>query len=317
MAYEQFLETIRERLQTSFGPPHTLSLRRVAKNNGVMLDGLSDSQGDGPMAPTVYLNSYYPLYQEGLMSIDEICSEVFSIFREHPVPADICAEDISDIEKMSPLIMMRLIHRESNKELLTDVPHLPYLDLAIVFYLSLYTDDKGQMTSLIHQKHMQSWGLTVEDLLKLALENTPKALPAEIHSMMHVLKALSEAGPEDVFSDTYLPDLINNDENDIPLFVLTNSSGIYGAACMLYRRTLKNFADLLNHDLVIIPSSVHEVLLAPYSKDLDLTALNFMVAEINRTEVSREERLSDHVYRYNRLTDDISNPFSQNPATVL
>ncbi len=317
MAYEQFLETVRERLQALLGPPHSITLRLVPKNNGVMMNGISDSPGECPMAPTVYLNQYYSLYQEGLMSVDDICFEIISIFREYPAPSDIRPEDLSDIEKMRPLIMMRVIHLESNRELLSDVPHLPYLDLAIIFYLSLHTDENGQMTTLIRNAHMTAWGLSVRDLLKIALENTPAALPAQIHSMLHVLKVLSESDEADSLTGPGLFDLFEEDENDMPLFVLTNSSGIYGAACMLYRGTLKNFADLLDRDLIIIPSSVHEVLLVPYRKDLDLQALNLMVTEINRTEVSREDRLSDHVYLYRRKTDDISIPVSQNQAAVL
>ena len=46
------------------------------------------------------------------------------------------------------------------------------------------------------------------------------------------------------------------------------------------------------------PSSVHEVLIRPDDGSQDLDSLQFMVREINRTEVAPEDRLSDFVYHY-------------------
>ncbi len=317
MVYEQFQEAVREKLQALLGPTHTLTLRTVPKNNGVELEGISDTQAGSSMSPTVYLNSYYSLYTQGQLSIDDICREILSIFTEHPIPGSIRPEDLSDIEKMRPLIMMRLIHLRSNRTLLSDVPHLPYLDLAIVFYLSLEQDMSGQMTILIHEEYMRKWGLDLQSLLDIALENTPFFYPAEIHSMMEVLKCLSLADEENDYLENGLKSILEEEDEKLPLFVLTNSSGIYGAACMLYPGTLKNFSRLIDRDLLIIPSSVHEVLLAPYDEDMDIAALNAMVSEINRTEVPREDRLSDHVYLYRRDADDISIPLIQSQAACL
>lgn len=42
----------------------------------------------------------------------------------------------------------------------------------------------------------------------------------------------------------------------VALYVLTNSRGINGAACMLYPRVLKEFAESLGEDLIILPSSI-------------------------------------------------------------
>lgn len=55
-------------------------------------------------------------------------------------------------------------------------------------------------------------------------------------------------------------------------------------------------------DLIIIPSSTNEILALPVrsSDDLDseLETIRAMVSEVNRTNVSPEERLSDNVYIY-------------------
>ena len=51
-------------------------------------------------------------------------------------------------------------------------------------------------------------------------------------------------------------------------------------------------------DFFVLPSSVHEVLILPDDGSQDLDSLQFMVREINRTEVAPEDRLSDFVYHY-------------------
>ena len=53
-----------------------------------------------------------------------------------------------------------------------------------------------------------------------------------------------------------------------PFYVLTNIQGINGAVCLLYPQVLKNFAEEAGRDIIILPSSIHEVLLLPDNGDI-------------------------------------------------
>jgi len=101
-----------------------------------------------------------------------------------------------------------------------------------------------------------------------------------------------------------------------PLYVQTNSMGICGACTILYPNQLKNFADTVNADLVILPSSIHEVLLIPYEAKLSFPELTNMVTHINRAEVSVEDRLSDQVYLYSRELDTVIIAGTPNSSTL-
>lgn len=80
-----------------------------------------------------------------------------------------------------------------------------------------------------------------------------------------------------------------------------------GSIGILCPDLLKNFADEIQDDLYIIPSSIHEVLLVPAGETAgNGRELSEMVQEVNRTQVEREETLSDHVYFYSRETDRIT-----------
>ena len=82
--------------------------------------------------------------------------------------------------------------------------------------------------------------------------------------------------------------------------MLSNSNGLYGASCLVYQNVLKDFADRIQADLILLPSSVHEVLLTPNLPDTSYEALSSMVTSINRQEVSPEEQLSNQVYLFSR-----------------
>lgn len=84
------------------------------------------------------------------------------------------------------------------------------------------------------------------------------------------------------------------------LYVLTNSSRVNGAACILYDNLLKKFANDVHSDLYILPSSVHEVIIVPKKNAFDKSELADMVREVNEQGVSQDEILSDNVYEYNR-----------------
>ena len=74
---------------------------------------------------------------------------------------------------------------------------------------------------------------------------------------------------------------------------------------MLYQNVLKNFAESLGNDLIIIPSSIHEVLLTPNEAGISHDYLNSMVTNINGSEVPTEDQLSNHIYLYTRADDRI------------
>lgn len=94
-------------------------------------------------------------------------------------------------------------------------------------------------------------------------------------------------------------------ESSMPLYVLTNRERIFGASAMLYSDKVRKLAEELNTDLLILPSSVHEVLLLPDDKAQNYDFYRQMVSEVNRTQVDPEEVLSFNLYRYDREKAEI------------
>ena len=86
------------------------------------------------------------------------------------------------------------------------------------------------------------------------------------------------------------------------MYILSNSLRSYGAACIAYPHILEMIGEILRRDYYVLPSSVHEVIIVPWSPGLDIRELDEMVREINVTQVAEEEVLSSHAYLYRRST---------------
>ena len=304
MVYETFLEIITKQLQNALGEEYEFTLRPLPKNNGVTLDGLTIQDPASPLAPTIYLNPYYQQHLQGL-GTDAIVREILELYRSTPLPSLSATQDLGNFPALEKKIMFRIIHSASNQVLLSDIPHISYLDLSIIFFLALERTDSGQMTALIHNRHAARWQVSASQLWNAARKNTPLEYPVQICTMAEMMTGFGwDAGKSSCAPDPF--DLLLQDKADaFPLYVMTNQSGLYGSSCMLYQHVLRDFAARIRQDLIILPSSVHEILLTPDPPDTSYEELSQMVTAINRQDVPLEDQLSNQVYRYVRQEDKI------------
>jgi hypothetical protein len=122
-------------------------------------------------------------------------------------------------------------------------------------------------------------GFLVEEFLEEAKEDTDQAL------------VNAEKEYERLFGDaSVVPEI----------YVLSNELRIRGAAVVFYTDVLKGFAEEMNSDLLLLPSSIHEWLILTEPPAGDIGTLKRMVMEANRNVVRAEEILSENVYRYTR-----------------
>ena len=91
----------------------------------------------------------------------------------------------------------------------------------------------------------------------------------------------------------------------MPMYVLTNQEMRFGASAMLYSKKIGRLAERFGCDVLILPSSVHEVLLIPDDHIREYEFYRQMVEEVNRTHVEPEEVLSYGLYRYCRKKSEI------------
>lgn len=79
------------------------------------------------------------------------------------------------------------------------------------------------------------------------------------------------------------------------LKIITNRKNNFGASELACSKIYKKLYELFGK-CYVLPSSLHEVILFPYVEESDLSILQSMVRDINRSVVNEEDVLSDSVY---------------------
>ncbi len=284
MNYREFVGSVTDFLRESLPYGTELNLIPLEKNNGVVMDGLSIRRIGTWISPTIYLDSYYRDYLGGC-SLRGIYDRILESCEDCRFLESFDADFFTDYERIRPTVVYKLVNYEKNRELLKRIPHLPFLDLAIVFYCLLTDTPVGNATILIHNSHTELWKISCGELYQDAKKNALRLLPAELRSMEEVLRELSGGMDEP-------------ERGCVPMYVLTNARRALGAACILYEGMLEVCSCQLGGAYYLLPSSIHEVILIPAEAVSDTEELSSMVREINETQVHTTEVLSDQIYFY-------------------
>lgn len=329
MNYESFVQEVKrgvEEIVEKKLDDGKVVVRDVLKNNNIRMQAISILREGQPATPTIYLQNYFLDYKNG-RTIQNICYEIFEmhICSLENFKTDIDIRDISEFEKMKGVIYYKIINYRMNLSLLKKIPHFRFLDLAIVFFIMVSEDDKGQATALINHQHLAGWGITPEELRDIAFKNTWNKFPVVIRRMEDILSEMilnDILGDEECTDDydAFEDDSIHEDTrygeytygelkgivreevdnlkaDDLDLYVMTNTMKINGAACMTYPNAIRDFAMEHKGDVYIIPSSIHEVILIP-DIQCSLETINELIRDVNQKQLDPVEILSDHVYVY-------------------
>ncbi|SHI47072.1 DUF5688 family protein [Pseudobutyrivibrio xylanivorans] len=203
-------------------------------------------------------------------------------------------------KKINKNIVFKLINKDKNAEFLETVPYKEYLDFAVVFYIVQTNDDDTLKCMVITNELMASWGIEVDALMNLSLENTPRLLGLKIRGILSTIASYTDSEE--------LQSVAEEEDNDLPLYVATNNIAMHGAAVLLYRDLLKAFAARKKSDVYIIPCSVHELIMIPSVEcpNVDPQELKNLIYHVNRNELKEDEFLSDNLYFYSVVDDEVT-----------
>lgn len=168
-----------------------------------------------------------------------------------------------------------------------------FLDLLVFYCVRMEHPAAGvSRMVMVESRALDEWGISRQEMEDAAMANLEK----DGYWISSVQSLLQSFMGEDAFPEP------------LSLYVLTNHTQVYGAAGFLMKEMISGFAEEKGRSLYIIPSSIHELLLYPDFGDVSPEELSGYVKEVNRTQVQPQDRLSDHVYYYDRQTDAIRIP---------
>ena len=305
MSFEEFVEEVVKGVADAMGHEYEVMARTVGKNNGIIRTGVVIVKKGNKVTPAIYLDEKYHSYVMEKNSVKMTIEWVLNVYHAQRPDVQMVSRYIGKLEEyqnVSQRVVFKLINTRKNRELLKKIPSIPFEDLSIVFYLYLESCEEGMFTLLIRNELMDMWKVTKEKMYEDAMINTPRLLPETFCELGEVIAEMRQ----EESADCNLPYPVGCLEEDNPgLYVLTNWKRISGAACMLYPGVLKKYADQLESDLLVLPSSTNELMILPYDETIDIDEIRCLLQWINVTELPVEERLSGQVYLYRRMEEQV------------
>ncbi len=318
MELKEFAAKAQRYMEESLGEDYLVSPKEVRKNNGVSLLGLFIRKNGGNIAPTIYLESFLESYENGV-PLSEVLEELLEAYRQAAPQEEVDLACFQDFSQVRDHIVYRVVNAAWNADLLSEVPHIRYLDLAICFSYLFYEKTLGIGSIMVYNNHVAAWKSDAGELYRLAKENTKRLLGEVLvdledviaygRSLGDILREQKDGGFPDSLQEAFpgkdarAASGFGDGDGRIAMKLLTNQRGLYGAAAMLYPDILRKAAGMMDSDLFVLPSSVHEVLLVPDRGEVEADELRRLVREVNATQVDAQDLLSDEVYRYDRLMD--------------
>lgn len=280
----------------------TAEYREIVKNNGSVFVGIGYKDKNTMDETLIYTQGLYDGYICEDMTFDQCVREVREQFDMHPVSRIkkytkqcLVYEDIKDNLRVT------LRNTERNIERHVDCVCQKWQDLTVEVVIQVETEGECVGSMLCKNQLLKLWGVSPEEVYKRARENTIEKEGFCIISMDAIFReVMKERGidvPEDVEYGV-----------QIPLYVLTNKCRNDGSIVASYDTVLRQVAQELNSSFYIIPSSIHEVLLCPFTEMTtnDSLAIREIVHQVNREVLLPMEFLSDSVYFYNKDEEKIT-----------
>lgn len=293
MDFTQFCEAVRDGIAEYLlqYDIERLHLEQVCHNNGVAHTGLVILKKGENTSPTIYLEQYYSGYRQGIKTFEEILQLIAQEYALVLKRMEEQGELAVDMEQVKERVFLRLVNYQRNREQLMDCPYIPFHDMAITFRYLVKMDERGIASALLHFSNLQECDITVEELYRVARENTIQLFPPFVKRL-----------------DEFLEDRYPQSERypETPeIYILSNQQFIYGATMMIYKDVIAAFAEHVDRNVYIIPSSVNEVLLCIADSCMEREMLENTLHEVNEFVVSEMDYLSDEVYFYDKELGNI------------
>ncbi|MCM1387097.1 MAG: DUF5688 family protein [Bacillus sp. (in: Bacteria)] len=306
MDYEKFKKELTKKLQEHYGKKAQTGIYTVKKNNGCSYDGVQITMEDAEknVTPVISLDSLYEFYCKGSLAMQECVNAVCREREKYEATGSILkfAESVMDWNTVKDKVYPVLLSTQKNGELLKDLIFTPMLDLSIIYAIRMEITKESSGNVKVSRHLLKQYGIDEKQLHKQAMRNLAKDgyhfqdMQSLIRDMLHTEENADDkagCGREKTEENTAQAEM----------YVLTNQGKAYGAAGILHKKLVREFAK--GQSFFILPSSVHETIFVPVTNPSDKAVFDNMVEEVNAAQVRAEEQLSDHCYYYDGQTDEV------------
>lgn len=289
---------------------------RIVPKNGEEVHTVSIKEEGRSISPILYLE---PIFDVPFppQNAQELAAIILATHYRYLPEQDSQLDFLTDIDYVRENIFVALAPGNSIR---TSEVTKDFLDLKEVLKVKVtekempsVKDKDGQfsiaITEGIAEIIKNSTGLSLDELFAIAESNLEKDAYKEkmLDVMENILKKEAEALPAGLVDIFIKEERARMKENDLKdSFALSNTERYYGAGQMLNKAKLREIAEELQSDkLLIVPTSIHELVIADYSTVDTEKALEGLY-ETNKLEPT--DNLSDHYYVYDSKKDAVLLP---------
>lgn len=296
MNFEEFSQELAEQIESALADKNmavNITTQHVEKLNGDY-NAITVTPEGSNIGVSLNADVLYDAYEQNYgmeKLVDRAVEQIEIAIADQP---QVAVEAITDYEKMKSTLVMEVVSTETNAQMLEHLPHKELEDMSIVYRFLISSDNEGRASVVINNNMMEQMGITPEQLHEDAMKNSPVIRPAVIQNMAEVMMELNHLTPEEA-------DMMGLTMDDGPqmMYVATVPDKINGAGVLAYQDFMEQASERIGGgDFYILPSSKHEVLIVPDKDFVQLDDLKAMVKEVNATEVSAQDKLTDSVYHY-------------------
>lgn len=246
--------------------------------NGTKLEGIRIRNGNAA-EPIIYTKKFLADADARGISLQEAAATIIRIYEKN-TGFDFDTEQLSDRDYVNHHLFIGL--QRASRE---DIVKRPCEELeGLESYLFLKGQrDEGAYSIRLTAETLALCGITEEGAWEQALTNVEAETTIE-----DLRKVICE------ITDTVYQE---SKKMSTPLYVISNCTRTYGASAILNKKALAEFAAKMGvSKFIVLPSSVHEMLIIPCSGEVRLPYYSAMVKNVNQCEVAPEERLTDRAY---------------------
>ena len=274
MEKNKFIEELFYELSCQLGKEFEMKQKRVWKNNGVSYEGLVIEKLEEELSQVVSLDNCYEDFRAGI-SVQEISEKILKEYRKAAGNVSLLSQqDIWSYERIKDRLYVEMVNRKWNEQYLEHKYYVPFLDLAVVYYIDTqldYINAPEHRGTAVTKDIFKIWSVEPEVIWKQVLENMGK------ESLFLMLVVTEEENSLMTFEDAFQKN--------------------QGALALLQKSILDEAKKKLEEPFYILPVSIFELMIVPESQADEVEEMKKAIIESNH-EMPVEYLLSNNVYYY-------------------
>lgn len=299
---QRYLDEVIEIIQENVMGDFEVSSTKSKKNNGLELSGviIRDNSNFNKIEPVFYVDEYFENGYTAKETARLILAKYIEMKEVGEPSFDV--RDITNFDIVKGRLKAKVINASLNEKYLVDKPHIKCADdLVATFIIDVNSD--GTATIPVTKQLMEIWGIESEkDLYAVTCDNHSRAelvtmAEAIIDSISEIeLEAMKiQSGNENLSTEEFKRLLIES-QYGMPEMYVWKDGNMFGASAILYQDNIDALLERIKGRCVVLPSSIHELIVIKYDDSYSIEELKDMIGSVNEQELRPEEVLSDHPY---------------------